>query len=137
MLEKLDRLDGRLAAALHAWRWWIVGAISLLYLSVTLVLTHYKLFWNDELFTVYIAGLPTVADIWTILATGVEQLPPTFHLLTRLLMRVFGENHLAVRLPAILGVGAMAVCLFVIVSRRTSTVYGLIGMLPLLGRSRP
>ena len=137
MLEKLDRLDGWLAAALDAWRWWIVGAVSLLYLSVTCVLAHYKLFWNDELFTVYIAGLPTVADIWTILATGVEQLPPTFHLLTRLLMRLFGENQIAVRLPATLGVGAMAVCLFVVVSRRTSTGYGLIGMLLPLATQPP
>jgi hypothetical protein len=44
-------------------------------------------------------------------------------------MRQFGEHHLTVRLPSILGVGVMGVCLFVIVSRRTSTVYGLIAML--------
>lgn len=137
MLEKLDRVEGRVAAALGAWQWWIVGAISLLYLSVTCVLAHHKLFWNDELFTVYIAGLPTLADIWAILATGVEQLPPTFHLLTRLLMGVFGEHHLTVRLPAILGVGVMGICLFVIVSRRTSPGYGLIGMLLPLATQPP
>src|SRR5688572_3821988 len=103
----MNRLEGRVAAALDARRWWIVGAVSLLYLSVTGVLAHYKLFWNDELFTVYIARQPTLADISTILATGVEQLPPTFHILTRLLMHLFGEYHLTVRLPAIIGVGAM------------------------------
>ncbi len=118
-----------MAAALDARRWWIVGAVSLLYLSVTCVLAHYKLFWNDELFTVYIARQPTLADISAILATGVEQLPPTFHVLTRLLMHLFGEYHLTVRLPAIIGVGAMGICLFIVVSRRTSTVYGLIAML--------
>lgn len=129
MLEKLDRLETGVAAAFDAWRWWIVGAVSFLYLSVTCVLAQYKLFWNDELFTVYISRLPTVSDIWAILATGVEQLPPTFHVLTRVVVQLFGEQHLTVRLPSILGVGVMGVCLFVIVSRRTSTVYGLIAML--------
>ena len=70
MLEELDRLESGLAAAFDAWRWWIVGAVSLLYLSVTCVLAQYKLFWNDELFTLYISRLPTVSDIWAILATG-------------------------------------------------------------------
>lgn len=129
MLEKLDRLESGVTAALDAWRWWIVGAVSLLYLSVTCVLAQYKLFWNDELFTVYISRLPMLSDIWAILATGVEQLPPTFHVLTRGVVHLFGEQHLTVRLPAILGVGATGVCLFVIVSRRTSTAYGLIAML--------
>ena len=129
MLEELDRLESGLAAAFDAWRWWIVGAVSLLYLSVTCVLAQYKLFWNDELFTLYISRLPTVSDIWAILATGVEQLPPTFHVLTRVVVQLFGEQHLTVRLPAILGVGVMGVCLFVVVSRRTSTVYGLTAML--------
>ena len=72
MLETLDRLESGVAAALDARRWWIVGAVSFLYLSVTCGLAHYKLFWNDELFTVYISRLPTVSDIWAILATGVE-----------------------------------------------------------------
>ncbi len=129
MLEKLDRLENGIAAAFDAWRWWIVGAVSLLYLAVTCVLARYKLFWNDELFTLYISGLPTLSDIWAILATGVEQLPPTFHVLTRVVVQLFGEQHLTVRLPAILGVGVMGVCLFVVVARRTSTVYGLTAML--------
>src|SRR5262249_59405280 len=85
--------------------------------------------WNDELFTLYIARLPTYADIWSFLASGVEQLPPTFHILARLCMKLFGVNPWALRLPEILGVGVMSLCLFVVVSRRSSAVYGLIAML--------
>ena len=89
----------------------------------------HKLLWNDELFTLYIARLPTYADIWSFLATGVEQLPPTFHILARLCMKLFGVNPWALRLPEILGVGVMSFCLFVVVSRRSSAAYGLVAML--------
>jgi hypothetical protein len=89
----------------------------------------YKLLWNDELFTLYTAQLPTYSDIWLLLASGVEGLPPTFHILTRMFLKMGGVNHLALRLPEILGVGVMSLCLFVIVSRRSSAVYGLVAML--------
>ena len=42
-------------------------------------------------------------------------------------------NPWALRLPEILGVGVMSLCLFVVVSRRTSTAYGMVAMvLPLV-----
>ena len=59
---------------------------------------------------------------------ALEQMPPTFHILSRMFLRVFGVNPLALRLPEILGVGVMSLCLFVIVSRRSSAVYGLVAM---------
>ena len=72
-----------MARALDSWRVRILGVLLLVYLAITGVLAHYRLFWNDELFTVYIARIPSVSGIWAFLATGVEQTPPTFHLLTR------------------------------------------------------
>ena len=137
LIARLARLETALASVFAPGRWWFVGAVTLLYLCVTCILAESKLLWNDELFTVYIAGLPTVGDILTILATGIEQLPPTFHLLTRLLIRSFGEHHLTVRLPAIVGVGAMAICLYRIVSHRTSPAYGLIAMILPLATQPP
>jgi hypothetical protein len=44
-------------------------------------------------------------------------------------MQLFGEHHLTARLPSILAMGAMGVCLFEIVSRRTSPAYGFIALL--------
>ena len=44
-------------------------------------------------------------------------------------MKLFGVNPWALRLPEILGVGVMSLCLFVVVSRRSSAAYGLIAML--------
>ena len=106
---------------------------SITYLAVASALAWHKLLWNDELFTLYIARLPTYTDIWSLLASGVEQLPPTFHILARLSLKLFGVNHWALRLPEILGVGVMSLCLFVVVSRRSSAAYGLVAMvLPLV-----
>jgi len=96
-------------------------------------LAWYKLLWNDELFTLYIARLPTYSDIWSLLASGVEQTPPTFHILARMSLKLFGVTPWALRLPEILGVGVMSLCLFLIVSRRSSAAYGLVAMvLPLV-----
>ena len=106
---------------------------SITYLAIASALAWHKLLWNDELFTLYIARLPTYTDIWSLLASGVEQLPPTFHILARLSLKLFGVNHWALRLPEILGVGVMSLCLFVVVSRRSSAAYGLVAMvLPLV-----
>ncbi|HEX6080707.1 MAG TPA: glycosyltransferase family 39 protein [Methylomirabilota bacterium] len=133
MWSALDRYEPRIAATVHAWRWWLVAGLLVVYLGVTGAFAHYRPLWNDELFTVYIARLPTASDVWRFLASGVEQIPPTFHLLTRLAMRLFGEHPVTVRLPSILAMGAMATCLYVIVSRRASAAYGLIALLlPLL-----
>ena len=129
MLSALDRHEARVAAAIHARRWWLVAALLALYLAVTCAFAHYRPFWNDELFTVYIARLPAVSDVWAFLATGVEQIPPTFHLLTRLVVRLFGEHPLAVRLPSIVAMGGMAACLYVVVSRRAGAAYGLVALL--------
>src|SRR5215469_9478834 len=43
-------------------------------------------------------------------------------------LKLFGVNHWALRQPEILGVGVMSLCLFVVVSRRSSAVYGLVAM---------
>ena len=129
MWSALDRHEPRIAAAIHAWRWWLVAGCLAVYLGVTGAFAHYRLLWNDELFTVYIARLPTVSEVWAFLATGVEQTPPTFHLLTRGVMHLFGEHPITVRLPSIVAVGAMAACLHVIVSRRAGAAYGLVALL--------
>ncbi len=66
-------------------RWFIPAFISILYLPTAVVIASTKPFWNDELFTWYIARLHGFSDIWAVLLTGAEQIPPLFFALTRLL----------------------------------------------------
>src|SRR4029453_11368820 len=132
-LEQLDSLESTLTAAVERRKLWALAAFSVAYLAISAVLASTKLLWNDELFTLYTAQLQTYSDIWSLLASGVEGMPPTFHILSRMFLRMFGVNPVALRLPEILGVGVMSLCLFVIVSRRSSAVYGLVAMvLPLV-----
>lgn len=85
--------------------------------------------WNDELFTFYIARLPSVSDIWSALSTGADQIPPFFHMLTRASFSLLGVNHLSIRLPEMLGFWLMSLCLFQFVSKRSSALYGFAAML--------
>jgi 4-amino-4-deoxy-L-arabinose transferase-like glycosyltransferase len=103
----------------------LLGAIA----ALTLVLAHRKPLWNDELFTYYISRLPGIDDMWSELASGVEQTPLTFYAATRASLEVFGDNGIAMRLPELLGFLLMTVCVFVFVERRTSPLYGLVAAL--------
>jgi hypothetical protein len=94
--------------------------------TITLVLAHRKPLWNDELFTYYISRLPGVDDMWSELATGVEQTPLTFYAATRVSLDVFGNSGIAMRLPELLGFLLMTVCVFLFVERRSSPLYGLV-----------
>jgi 4-amino-4-deoxy-L-arabinose transferase-like glycosyltransferase len=94
--------------------------------AVTLVVAHRRPFWNDELFTYYISRLPGLDDMWSELATGVEQTPLSFYATTRASLDVFGAGGIGMRLPELLGFLLMTVCVFLFVERRTSPLYGLV-----------
>ena len=84
---------------------------------------------NDELFTLYIARLPSFTDIWVALATGAEQTPPLFYAISRADIHLFGTSGLSLRLPELLAFALMCTCLFHIVARRTSAAYGFLALL--------
>ena len=120
--EQIDRFervvtDDRLGFLMFA-------AASAVYWLATVALARRKLMWNDELYTYYIATLPSVHDIWGALLTGAEQTPLLTYLATRVSLELFGPGHVAFRLPAMLGFWVMTASLFVFVSRRTSSIAG-------------
>lgn len=95
----------------------IAGA---LYILLTWRFAVRKLMWNDELYTFYVARLPTLSEVWRALSTGGEQTPPLFYAITRASIALFGSGGLAFRLPEIIGFALMGVCLYVFVRRRTA-----------------
>jgi hypothetical protein len=114
----------------------LVGCISLIYFLVTGVLAVRKPFWNDELFTFYIARLPGIGDVWNALLSGAEQLPPLFFVATRAFITARGYSQLSFRIPEILGFWFMSLALFFFVRKRSSVTYGVIAMLvPLVTRA--
>jgi hypothetical protein len=124
-VQRIARWVNRLAA--HADRSLVlpIAVLSLLYLAVTIVFAQRKLMWNDELYTYYMARLPTMSDVWAALMSRGEQTPPFFYWTTRVSFHLFGVNNLSVRLPEIIGFWVMLAALYVFVARRSSSLSGL------------
>jgi dolichyl-phosphate-mannose-protein mannosyltransferase len=128
-LKELDYFAEALRAQAERSKLWLICGFSILYLVSTCLVASRKPMWNDELFTFYIAGLPSVSDIWSALLAGGEQNPPLFHIITRISLSLFGVNELAIRLPEVVGFWVMSLCLFQFVSKRSSALYGFAAML--------
>jgi hypothetical protein len=128
-LQQLDQVGEELTELCERRKILLLCIFSAAYISGTCLLASQKPMWNDELFTFYISRLPSVSDIWSALLTGGEQIPPFFHLITRISFSLFGVNELAIRLPQVLGFWVMSLCLFRFVSQRSSALYGFAAML--------
>jgi 4-amino-4-deoxy-L-arabinose transferase-like glycosyltransferase len=99
--------------------------LLILYWTPTWLFAGRKLMWNDELYTYYIAKLPTLRDVWSALQAGGEQTPPLFYVLTRVPLQLFGFSNISIRLPEMLGFSMLLVCLFVFVRQTASPLSAL------------
>jgi len=129
LLQQVDNLAEALRDFCERRKRWLLCSFSVVYLVSTCLLASRKPMWNDELFTFYIARLPAISDIWSALLTGGEQIPPLFHIITRISFTLFGVSELTIRLPEVLGFWVMCLCLFRFVSRRSPALYGFAAML--------
>jgi hypothetical protein len=111
----------------------VIFSLIFAYLAVllggALAVSARFLFWHDELFTYYIATLPSFSQVWSALSTGQEQIPPGYYAIVRGSLGIFGDNSIALRLPSLIGFLLMAVALFEFVSLRLSPIYGAIAAL--------
>jgi hypothetical protein len=89
----------RAADGLRRHKYLILIFFSSLYVLATFYRASRKLFWFDELFTVYISRLPDMASVWSALKQGMDFNPPLFYALTKFSESLFGEGHIATRLP--------------------------------------
>jgi hypothetical protein len=107
-----------------------------LYLALFIPLASRSNFWYDELFTYYIATLPSPADILQELRMWADHQPPLFYLLSRWTGQLVQPAELGFRLPGIIGFLVLCVCLYYFVEHRTSPFYGAVAMLLPLGSSQ-
>jgi hypothetical protein len=108
--------------------YFLAGA-SILYFAITTIIAFHKPLWNDELYTFYMAKLPSLSDLWAALSTGGEQIPPFFYMLTQTSLMLFGTSELSLRLPEIIGFWAMCLCLYRFISKRAHVLCGFLAML--------
>lgn len=107
----------------------LVTAFSACYFCFTLRLAGLKLLWYDELFTYHIARLPAVSDIWLSLVDAIDLNPPLSYLAARTALNVFGDHPVALRLPSVLGLWLLSVCLYGVVARRVPAPFACLAML--------
>ena len=124
-VQSIARRVNRLAEHADRSRVLPIAVLSLLYLAVTIVFAQRKLMWNDELYTYYMARLPTMSHVWAALMSRGEQTPPFFYWTTRMSFHLFGVNNLSVRLPEMIGFWVMLASVYVLVARRASSLAGL------------
>ena len=111
--------------------WPLIAAVllALFYAASSLYIASNRLFWFDELFTIYIARLPHLATIWAALGNGVDALPPTYYMLVRACDSLFGPSEIAARLPCAIAMAAGLLVIFDCARRLTNGIYALIAAL--------
>jgi hypothetical protein len=119
--SRLELLAERHGAAL-------AGVCGGCYLGLSLFQAAHKPLWFDELFSLYLSTLPEVADIWRALATGLEQTPPLFYLVTRVSLSLVPFPEIGLRLPEIVATLWGAGCVFLYLRRRLSPLWGCSGV---------
>jgi len=119
----------RIAAWLESHSGLALAVFSAMFLSITCFLGATKLMQFDEIFTYYPSRQATVGQVWSFFAEGLDVHTPILALLAHFSLKIFGDNHLALRLPVILGFWLLCLSIYAFVSYRCSKVYGMAAML--------
>jgi 4-amino-4-deoxy-L-arabinose transferase-like glycosyltransferase len=107
--------------------WAVLGLLTVLYI-LGVVASNRRLVWLDELFTFDIARARSLKQLWMPFHRFDFQ-PPTGYLLSRVSMKLFGENKFGLRFPSMLEfyIGSMA--LFSYVRRKVGISYAAAALL--------
>jgi hypothetical protein len=124
----MERAGDSLVRALTLHQYAFLLLASLGYFAITFYRAQRRLFWFDEINTVYIARLHDLGSIWSA-ATHSDYTPPMVYLLTQLSQAVFGANELGTRIPQVVGFWVCCLCLYRFVSIRTNALAGFIALL--------
>src|SRR5206468_7993200 len=93
--------------------------------STSVLRAYGKPFSHDEIFTILVAGLPSLPAIWRAELAGVDFFPPLNDFATHAVHSIFDVGPVATRLPAIVSFWGMCLIVFDIVRRRTNVAAAL------------
>lgn len=125
----LAELADRIERIISVRRFLILAIFSIAYFASTCYLAQRRLFWFDEIFTIAVSHLPSVATIWSACQGGADLNPPLFYLLTGWSQELFGMTELGARVPEIIGFWVFCLCLYRFVSLRANALAGFIAFL--------
>jgi len=129
MLASLQRFAAWCSSAADRHSRLIVVAFSVAFFWTVITRATIKPFWHDEIYTIVIAGLPSLKMIWKAQLDGLDTMPPFNSILTHVASSVFGVGPVSIRLPAMLGAWTLTLAAFAIVRQRSNAIAGLSAML--------
>lgn len=95
----------------------VLMGFTALYFALQIPAAVYRPFWNDELFTYYIARAPSIRSVIQAVATGADQHPLPFYLIERWSGSLVGWHELGLRLPSMYAGWLLGLCAFALGAR--------------------
>ena len=113
----------------------IVAAYSAFYLVALARFAAVRPLWLDEISSYYMSAVWPPGAIMRALEENADGQPLLFHLITRAFH--YGRNQMLLRMPEVIGILVMSLCLYVFVSKIASRIHGLLAMtLPMITNAR-
>jgi hypothetical protein len=113
------QLEGRRGAA--------VALVLIVYATVRSVFAAASTpFWYDEVCTWIVARQPSVSGIYDALRHAADSHPPLFYLIERFSASLIKNEHIALRLPSIVGFAIVLWCVFLVVKSRSNGTVALV-----------
>ena len=116
------------ASVRDAWTAPTALVLAAFYFATSIYISRHRLFWIDEIFTILLARLPHVANIWQALARGIDAQPPGYYVTVMLSEKLLGHSEVAARMPSTLALVAGLLVTYDCARRLTNGVHGLIAL---------
>lgn len=108
---------------------WVIASLCvLLFFGLSLAVDSGRLFWYDEISTLALVRLPSMAAIWHAMRQPIDASTPTYFLLEKVFDTGLHQTALSARLLSSISVAAGLFVVFNCVSRLVNGLYGLIAM---------
>jgi hypothetical protein len=136
-MHAVARATDAICASLDRHKWYlftlVVGFFALCWVGFAIRIP----FFNDEVLSVNIVGLPTFGAVIEALRLGYDLSTPSYWAIVRCFCAVFGTSELAIRLPSIAGICVMCAGVYAFALNRYPAPYALVAMLFAADAARP
>jgi hypothetical protein len=106
----------------------VILGLILMGVGFIATLTAYeKPLWFDEVLTVILCRLPNLTKLWQALGSAADTNPPLFYVIAGWVRRFISDDHVAYRLPSIVGLLLTVFCAYLILLRRVDRLSALVG----------
>jgi Dolichyl-phosphate-mannose-protein mannosyltransferase len=108
----------------------VAAAVILLAMGAAVALVsalnaYSRPFWHDEIYTAIISDLPDASAVWPALTDAVDANPPLYYYLARSARFLVPDDHLAYRLPSIVGFLLAMGCIYAVLAGRVDRLSAL------------